>query len=340
MSKVITPLSFTSNRRFGGEFEVNAFDGKSRPEGRDQPAGIQVIAMMVHSAVPEDQVDLRGYEHTDNNTAFVVKPDSSCGVEVCTPILKGERGLTRAVRVADVFRKEDKIKVDERCSFHTHIEIADLDENQLGTVAGWWFKVEQVFMDSVPVNRKQNRYCVPLTRRQFLQHDTKINPKDLIRKIGQVKYLAQNSNQYVKNNRKTLEYRIGEGEACKDPFFVKCWIRLLIHFVERTKNLPFPTTYEANNPMSSFLILDPKDVFSVLGFDEKYELSPGLRQVRNWFIARIQKNMEDTQFRSIARKELNEIVHRIKETEGVEITPEYLTPKNMEHALYADEFKS
>src|SRR3954471_24683945 len=116
MSKIIQPLCYESARRFGIEYEVLAFDGKSRADGGGQPVGIQIIAMVVHKAVPLDQVDLKGYEHTDNNTAFVVKPDSSCGVEVCTPILKGYDGLTRAVKVADAFRKDEQIKVDQRCS--------------------------------------------------------------------------------------------------------------------------------------------------------------------------------------------------------------------------------
>lgn len=339
MSKIIQPLSFQSDRRFGIEYEVLAFDGKSRPDGGGQPLGIQVIAMIVHRAVPSDQVDLKGYEHTDNNTAFVVKPDSSCGVEVCTPILKGWNGLQRAVKVADAFRKDEQIKVDLRCSVHEHVEIVDLDQTQLGNIVAWWLKVEQVFMDSVPTSRKQNRYCVPLTRRQFVQHDTKIAGNELVKKVGQVKYLSANTNQYIKSGRKTIEFRIGEGEGCKDPFYVKCWTRLLIHFVEQAKNRPFPSNFDGT-PWSSFLWLDPKDTFSMLGFDDDHELSPGLRQVRNWFIARLQKNMENTPLRSVAKKELLEITHKIKETEGIEITPEYLVPKDMDHALYGDEFKS
>ncbi len=38
-------------------------------------------------------------------------------------------------------------------------------------------------------------------------------------------------------------------------------------------------------------------------------------------------------------KELKEITQNIKETEGVEITTDYLTPKDMDHALFSDEFK-
>jgi hypothetical protein len=82
-----------------------------------------------------------------------------------------------------------------------------------------------------------------------------------------------------------------ENEACLDPFFIKNWIRFLLHFVEVTKNLLLPHDYREGNPWSGLLWLNPKDVFKVLKFDEL--MSDGLRQMKDWFIGRIMRNGYD-----------------------------------------------
>src|SRR2546423_1143033 len=125
-------LSFCYERRFGIELEINAFDGKNRPDPGQKPAGIEQGGMLVakHSS---ESVDIRDWEHTKNNDVWVIKPDSSCGMEVCTPVYKGWAGLKRACEVVEAFHRDPKIKVDNRCSVHIHIEVADLSNDQLAS---------------------------------------------------------------------------------------------------------------------------------------------------------------------------------------------------------------
>lgn len=339
----LPPLSFCYERRFGIELEINAFDGKNRPEPGHKVAGIEPVAMIVakHSS---EGVDIREWEHTHNNDVWVIKPDSSCGMEVCTPIYKGWQGLKKVCEVVEGFYHDSRIKVDNRCSVHIHVEIADLTDEQIASVIAYWLKCEPLFMDSVPLTRKRNRYCQYMGFNNLVQVDTKITAKDLIRKVGTVKYYSLNTKQLMQNGRKTIEFRIIEGDGCKDPYLIKNWTRLIVHFVEMTLRRPFPAPYKPGDPMSGFCWLDPEDVFKVLGFDPlEYELSPGLQQTRNWFMARLQKNMSKDigeGYRQFAYAELLKMLDRYKEM-GVEIKPEnHLFPANeLSKALYHEELK-
>jgi len=138
-----------------------------------------------------------------------------------------------------------------------------------------------------------------------------------------------------------VEFRIIEGDGCKDPFLINNWIRLLLQFIERSKDMPFPGDYEPGNPWSSFCWLEPAETFQLLGFDPaQHELSPGLQQTRNWFMARLQKYMSKdigTGFRQFAYQDLMTMLDRYKEM-GVVITPEkHLSPTDLKIALYNDE---
>ena len=198
-------------------------------------------------------------------------------------------------------------------------------------------------MDAMPPNRKRNRYCQFMGLTNLIQHDTKLNFQELIKRVGNVKYYSLNTNQYLKNGRKTLEFRIIEGEGVKDPYLIKNWTRLIIHFIEMARKRPMPGDYNEHDPFSSYVWLDPEDVFSFLGFSNnphKYELSPGLTQTRDWFLARMQKHMSkdaESGPRHYAYQELQTMLGRFAE-EGVTIKPEeHLVPAEMREALFDEE---
>lgn len=337
-------LSFSSERRFGVELELNSFDGKSRPDQGQKPAGIDYIGMLVRRNSKEG-VEVRDWEHTHGNDVWVIKPDSSCGLEVCTPIMKGCKGIERTVRVVKAIGDDPKITADQRCSVHIHAEVGDLTPDEMAKVIIYWIKSEPVFMDSVPESRKCNRYCQPIGRQEIVEHDSNFSFNDLIKRVGNVKYYSLNTNQYVRGNRKTIEFRIGEGDGCKDAFFVKNWVRLILHFMEMARRLPLPGQLPENydptkagpeDQWLSYLWLDPKDVFKVLGFNGDYDLSPGLQQTRDWLLARIKKNISKEPAREYAHKELCEIMSGL----GKEITHDCLHPSDMEKALFDDELKA
>lgn len=334
-------MGFTSDRRFGIELELLAFDGKNRPDPGHKVSGIDYVGHVVAQNSTEG-VDIREWEHTHGNDVWVIKPDSSCGMEVCTPIFKGWTGLKKVVDVVYALGQDPKIKIDHRCSVHLHVEVADLEQTELASVIAHWFKAEPVFMDSVPMNRKRNRYCQFMGLTNLVGHDTRIPPQELIKRVGNVKYYSLNTNQLMRNGRKTIEFRIIEGEGVKDPYLIKNWTRLIVHFIEMARRRPLPQPYNENDVWSSYCWLDVEDVLKLLGFNNnprEYELSPGLEQTRNWFLARLNKHIsKDVERgpRHYAYKELQAILKRFA-AEGNEIVPEkHLTPTDLKDALYQE----
>lgn len=347
-TKKLPTLSFNSTRRFGVEIELNAFDGLSRPDGgRARPMGIEEVCKEVQKHA-EEGCEIRTYEHTEKNNSWVIKPDGSCGMEVVTPPFKGWRGVMKVCKVVDAFRVHPKIKADHRCSVHVHAEVADLSDEQLAAVVAWWIKCESVLIDAMPIERKMNRYCQKIGMLPLLQHDSVLTPRELIERISEVKYYTLNGYLMKKSGykRKTIEARIAEAAGCTDPYLVKNWIRLFLHFIEMTSRRGMPEPYRDGDPMTGYCWLDPEDVLKVLGFSDNpqvNELSKGLTQTRNWFLARLKKYLtpdtEEGLPRYVAYRELQEILAR-SEARGVPIREEdHLSPAELADAVYGEDTK-
>ena len=358
-------LSFTSNRRFGLELELNSFDGKNRPDPGQQPAGIGEIAAVVAKAAPDEGCDVRPWEHTDGNKGWVAKPDSSCGLELCSPPFKGWGGLKKVLDVVNAIQKDERINADSRCSVHLHIEVADLDEEQIASMVSWWVKAEPVIMDAMPMDRKRNRYTQMIGMNNTFQHDADYTAKELIAKVGDVKYYSMNSYTYNRGNRHTLEFRTIEAAGCKDAYLVKQWVRFIVHFIEVTSKLPRPRPYKESKseadrheltPWTGLAWLDPQHVLSLLGFNnvpvavpnirpaKTYTLSKGMTQTRNWFLARLAKYMSRHKpggMRHYAYRQLKEVLDREKGITGQEFDPdEWLSPTELaEDKLFGEQYR-
>jgi len=342
----IPSLSFKSDRRFGVELEILAFDGKNRPAGgeKEKPAGTDYIVTLVKGHTDEN-VEWRVYEHTHNNDWWVVKPDSSCGLEICTPVYRNWRGIRKVCQVVDAFGKDPKVQVDQRCSVHVHVDVSDLSPEQVASIIVYWVKCEAVFLDMVPPWRKSNRYCQFMCVRDNFDTEVYLKPEEIISAIGDVKYYTANADQWrrTEGKRKTLEFRIIEGEGCKDPYLMKNWLRLILHFIEMTANSPLPNPYQPGNQWSWVCMLDTADVLRVLGFyPGQYELSNGLTQTRNWMLARLYKYMTpDTDYGPRWRSylELRDVMETFQKS-GVIVDPrEHLSPTDLNEALYNDNYR-
>ena len=283
-------LGFDYSRRFGVEIELNSLDGRSRPLVRGNPVGSDYVANLISRSLSKT-VEIAKWHHTHNNEFWIVKPDSSCGIEVCSPVSKGWKGLKDICRVVEGFSNDELIVADERCSLHVHVEVADLSERELASVLYYWIKCEPVFLDSVPHERKSNRYCQFIGLTDLIEHDAEMSPSLLISRLGNVKYYSLNTYHLKKGKRETIEFRIIGNSGCLDPFLIKNWVRLIVHFINVTSKMGIPGHYVEGDPWSSFLWLDAKDVFRLLGFwDSNKTLTEGVKQTRDWFLARLKKN--------------------------------------------------
>lgn len=280
-------------RRFGVEVELNTLDGAIRrldDKKRDIPNGADYVANIIRKTLRKTS-RIYGWHSTHNNNDWIVKPDSSCGIEVCSPILKGWSGLYDLIKLVQAFR-QSKVRADSRCSFHVHVNIGDLNERQLGSVLAWYIKCEPVFMDAMAKHRRMSRYCQMIGMTDLFWDSFPLSISTILGRVSAVKYYSVNTYHFLKgggfdalSRKPTIEFRAAEHDACLDPMYVKNWVRLLLHFIEVTKDRPMPKDYKQGDPWTGLLWLDPKDAFRVMRFDEP--LSDGLNQVKQWFLARL-----------------------------------------------------
>jgi hypothetical protein len=340
-------IRFVYNRRFGAEFEINAFDGrdfKKNPldaHAGEMPKGSDHVAKLVRDNVEGENVEITKWGYNHGNNYWVIKPDSSCGIEICAPVYKGWTGIKKVCRVIQALKNDKQIKIDNRCSFHVHLDMSDCDMDNIGKVVAYWIKCESVFLDSVPPKRKRNKYCQQIGISDLFSHDYNIVARDLIMRLGKNKYYTINTYHLAAGRRQTIEFRIIEGEGCTDPYLVKNWVRLLIHFVERALGSPWPRQYSAGDPWSGLCWLDPIDVMKFLGFDGSYVLSQGMEQTRNWFLARLKTNAPQTglsgiwsdKARKISIAQIDDLVAKV----GIDCNKS-LSPDNPE-IVFSNEFK-
>lgn len=307
---VIPKLSFQSTRRFGVEIELNSEDRrdfKERPlniMAKELPLGIFYIGQKILEISNKKEVRVWKHHLTHNNSIWVLKPDSSCGIEVCSPILKGYSGIKEICNLIEAFGKDDKVNIDSRCSLHTHFNVHNLTNEQVAAICVWWVKCESVLLDSMPAVRKRNRHCQVIGLFDVFEHNEYIAPAVVLQKLGMHKYWTANTFHFHYNRRPTIEFRIGEWSLCKDAESSYYWLVLLHHFVARSLSMGLPGHYDGN-PWNGYLWLDPDDVLKFLGFSGEYELDETLEKTRVWFINRLKTNVDSRSEREIARKEIS-----------------------------------
>ena len=309
-------LTYDYKRRFGVEIEVNSLDRRdfiADPLRKGKlPEGINYIGEIITKNL-HTPVILHPWHYTNNNNNWIVKPDRSCGLEICSPVSKGKYGLSQICRVVEVINADPMVSIDDRCSFHVHVNVSDCDPADIAAILAWWVKCEAVFIDSLPEARKRTRYCQCIGASDLFYHDFR-EFSYMRGALGQHKYFTVNTFHLNKGERQTIEFRILGHDGCKDANIAKNWIRLLIHFVEIAKRKSLPKPYRNDgNPFRGLCWLDPKDVLRFLDFLD-YDLSEDMVEIRNWFVKRLQKNITTNLLglwspvsRAKATQEINEL---------------------------------
>lgn len=256
------------NRRFGVEIELNPLDNKI-PEGNSLPSGIFEIAEVLRTCLNE-KIYVCNWHTTVNNDYWLVKPDSSCGFEICTPILNGMSDLNKLKKVIKSIRKYNKINSDRRCSFHVHFELPSVENSYLANIILWWIRCELFFFLMIPNYRKESNYAQILSLSYLFFNNNSsfdfILNDVLVHHIKEYKFYSINLYHLKKSNRKTIEFRIMDSSACLNEDYACCWILLLQRFLESCdkNNLVF----DDNIKNEQFKWLSIEEIFSFLNINK------------------------------------------------------------------------
>lgn len=304
-------------RKFGVEIEINSMDNrdfKKYPLSYgEMPKGIEYVCELLNKMkIP---ALISKWQNTHNNKIWICKPDASCGIEICSPVIDKYYNFKKARRVICRFGKDPKIKTDNRCSLHVHFDVSDLLKNfDFVSILVWWIKCEAVFLDSVPSRRKNNCFCRPVGFLDFFQYNENIDPKKVFHLLGTSKYYTINTYHMNKRKRNTIEFRILEDRGCLDVNLFTNWILFLNNFINRSLKFGIPKKYQKDNYYTSFQYLDPVDVFKFLGFLDK-NISKDMLYLKNWFLDRLKNNINSNvsyfwskKGRNFSRCQLEEIL--------------------------------
>lgn len=281
---------FDSNRRFGVEIEINSFDLLSKPlNDKLLPNGIDYVACAISDSI-KDHVVITKWQNDHYNIHWGLKPDSSCGIEIVSPVLKGIYGIEQVCQVVDTI-KYNNFSADKRCSVHVHVDISNLNDYKLLSILTWWIKCEPVFFDSVLSCRKINSYCMMIGLNKAFKIDSKFYTlSEMMNIFGKIKYYSLNTYHKNNNKRDTIEFRIMDYDACKNSYDIRNWIKLILHFCECCIKKGMPEKFVENDYMTGYYWLDPINVIDFLDMKDDLYLSDEMKDVKTWFLKRCMKN--------------------------------------------------
>jgi hypothetical protein len=285
---------FDSARNFGVELEV----------------GNEISRSAISSVIKNTtkmKVSIANYSQSVNNSNWVVKTDASCGkkvrsngmneggYEIASFVASGIEDAEKIARVAASLKRR-KVRANDNCGYHIHVNVSDFLEEQVGNLVGYWVMIEDILFSAVPFRRTVNKYCkkVKLKKISFdgiiesLNTGKKLwehfRPKVLnLRSPTEKRYSLNLLNYFVasrtKFKRKTIEFRFPEGTLSRET--VKNFILLLVNFVENVKNMPTPIVKEKKTIEEALIFLGLSDAKSFCLLDLN------LMKVKVWLLKRI-----------------------------------------------------
>ncbi|MFW5794336.1 MAG: amidoligase family protein [Bacillota bacterium] len=278
-------VKWNKKRMFGIEFEFSSTGDSAKNSIKS------IIMDVLNKEKSSHSVEIRGWEHTVNNhNIWVCKPDSSCGLEVCTPPLKGPNDLKLVGKVVDAL-KANNIPFNNNCGLHVHLDLSDFSEDQMYNLLMYWVKIEHNILYAHPEHRRNNnRYCeAAINKVKNWVANKKYTGKDLYQ------YLRRHRgaiNPCYWDRRSTMEFRMGE--MTLDSESVKNRVRFFILFADTCKLLVAPDNLNLFSPLQMYQMLglynDPED------FIQK-KFSPAMNSMRHWLLDRMIEYMTDSRLK-------------------------------------------
>lgn len=276
-------IKFSTKRAFGIELEVS----KTLTSNK--------LADAVRLADPKRECAVSNSYCQDNgNNYWHVKFDRSCGTkqneggwEVASYKASGAKDLVKISEMGDVLKRAGA-QINDNCGYHIHVEIADFQHNQAATLVANWMKLENIILEILPKNRRNNIYCKmlrdlkPVTTAQASDASVfwpKVRPASF---DNSERRSALNMCNYALGGaaKRTAELRLPEGTL--DSKDIKNWARMFIHFVNFNKRNAYPGNI---TPVAN--LREAMVILGLHGENPYCILSQGLYETKTWFLNRI-----------------------------------------------------
>lgn len=140
---------FDVNRVFGVEIEFLSTIDRYALQNKCRELGVNCY--------------VEGYNHLDNDNYWKIVTDSSCGLEIVSPRLKGIDGVEQIKKVCEALNSLGA-KVDKSCGLHIHHDARDFRVSNFKNILINYIKFEKVFDSMMPNSRRSNtnNFCKSL----------------------------------------------------------------------------------------------------------------------------------------------------------------------------------
>lgn len=233
-------MKFNETRKFGVEIEF-----RDRAARWDETMSFrETIAAALTAAGIETVVE--SYNHRTRRH-WKLTTDSSCGLELVSPVLHGFEGLN-AVRKALEVLAANGVVVDNSCGLHVHHDAADFSVASMKRVVKLYSQFEGVIDQLHDESRRanMNSYCQSMTRIGEYFYE-QANVERLISSIND-RYYKVNLHAYTVHG--TIEFRQHAGTLDADE--AVRWIILSQAILERALR-PFSAKRVAWQPFKAVL---------------------------------------------------------------------------------------
>ena len=233
-----------------------------------------------------------GYTH-EVMASWKLTTDSSCGLELVSPILKGRNGLEQIEKVCKVLN-ELEIKVDKTCGLHVHHGVNDYGTEDFKKLCIFYTRFEKGFDEVMPLSRRanKNQYCRGFASRSSWRTDDETVAQiaetiERIKKANSVeeltnmfcsRYYKVNLQSFVKYG--TVEFRHHSGTTEADKIIN--WVKLTQLVLERCKQGKVAAKYETTKD-------NLKDIFWATGIYRSGKVAEEFKAVAKFYVERAKK---------------------------------------------------
>jgi hypothetical protein len=272
-------LVFNEERTYGVEIEFLENSNYSKSQ----------IAAALNGVVNCKNV---GYTH-EVMESWKLTTDSSCGLELVSPILKGRNGFEQIEKVCKVLN-DLGIKVDRRCGLHIHHDVSDYEVKNFKNLCIFYTRFEKGFDEVMPLSRRanKNQYCKGFASRNSWSTDDETTAQvaetieriknassiDELRNMFCSRYYKVNLQSFVKYG--TVEFRHHSGTTEADKIIN--WVKLTQLVLERCKQGKVAAKYETTKD-------NLKDIFWATGVYRSGKVAEEFKAVAKFYVERAKK---------------------------------------------------
>lgn len=239
MKKIICDKKIKDNIKFGIELEVGKEEANlsSRDLENDRLGIYDMIKLLNNNDIKA--IDYRDFQgNWKLLKSWVIGYDSSIDfdaqVELRSPILQGEEGLTQLSNLIKIIRNDDWT-FDSSCGLHVHLDMSNVTFKSLKNIIIFFIVYEKTINKMLPSNRSHNDYCMELN--SFCDQKLlieKVNNSEVYSDLWELfrdRHVKVNVSNLLESN-KTLEFR--QHHMTFNRIDIKNWIRFLCYILSQS----------------------------------------------------------------------------------------------------------